>query len=193
MTYHCHERNVLLIKEHNFLHYDILILFNIHHEINAKNRNAQSDPSLQQQEVMLLGTITCFILQSWLMCKKHVHLLTLIFQELSHLTSLKFLPRLALLLMKHTLRIFTGPVYLFSTAPAGACGGPGRGGFHDNLLESPDILQRLSWDGLLSWLLAVWWHGGEIIHSSSGRNVTQPKEINEWLNNKLWERGNWEF
>ncbi len=34
------------MKENNFLHYDILILFNIHREINAKNLNAQSDPSL---------------------------------------------------------------------------------------------------------------------------------------------------
>lgn len=34
--------------------------------------------------------------------------LTLICQELSHLTSLKFLPRL-LLVQKHTLRILTGP------------------------------------------------------------------------------------
>lgn len=70
----------------------------------------------------------------------HLLTLTLICQELSHLTSLKFF-RL-LLLLKHTLSIFTGP-----PSPARANTGvfgpsvPGLGNFHDSVVVSPDILK----------------------------------------------------
>lgn len=70
----------------------------------------------------------------------HLVALTLICQELSHLTSLKFLPRL-LLVQKHTLRILTGPpspaTARDSVAPGsvGLC--LGLGTFQDRV--SPDI------------------------------------------------------
>lgn len=67
--------------------------------------------------------------------------LTLIFQELSHFTSLKFFPKLKLLLMKHTLRIFTAPAFSPSTSvwPLHfCCGSPGTG-FQVSVPLSPDI------------------------------------------------------
>lgn len=64
--------------------------------------------------------------------------LTLICQELSHLTNLKFLPRL-LLVQKHTFRILTGP-----PSPVNCASGPGSvsfffgaGTFQERV--SPDI------------------------------------------------------
>lgn len=75
--------------------------------------------------------------------------LTLICQELSHFTSLKFLPRL-LLVQKHTLRILTGP-----PSPENCASGPasvsfcrGLGTFQDRV--SPDITSYIVKAGLAS-------------------------------------------
>lgn len=77
------------------------------------------------------------------------YILTLICQELSHFTSLKFLPRL-LLVLKHTLRILTGPPSPenCSSGPASVSFCRGLGTFQDRV--SPDITSYIVKAGLAS-------------------------------------------